>query len=255
VPQNFIACDRDQAFLLPPSLLEWVPEDHLVWTILGAVAELDLSAIYAVYRPDGHGRPAYEPSMMVALLLYAYAKGNRSSREIERRCREDVAYVVITARRAPDHSTLAEFRRRHERALADLFSGVLGLCRKVGLVKVGLIAIDGMNLHANASQHANRDYRRIAAELLEDAERVDREEDERFGKQRRGDELPEQLHTAQGRRDALRQAKRELDAERGVDPVPWTLERLGRKARAGRMSTCHEPVRRTRRSSAARRLS
>jgi transposase len=214
MPQNFIACDREQAFLLPPSLLEWVPEDHLVWTILGAVAELDLSAIYAVYRRDGHGRPAYEPSMMVALLLYAYAKGNRSSREIERKCREDVAYMVITARRAPDHSTIAEFRCRHERALAELFTGVLGLCRKVGLVKVGLIAIDGMKLHANASQHANRDYRRIAEELLSEAERVDREEDERFGEQRRGDELPEQLQTAQGRRDALRQAKRELDAER-----------------------------------------
>ena len=158
--------------MLPPSLLEWVPEDHLVWTILGAVAELDLSAIYAVYRPDGHGRPAYEPSMMVALLLYGYAKGNRSSREIERKCREDVAYMVITARRAPDHSTIAEFRRQHERALADLFTGVLGLCRKVGLVKVGLIAIDGTKLHANASQHSNRDYRRIAEELLEDSERV-----------------------------------------------------------------------------------
>ena len=225
MPQNFIACDREQAFLLPPSLLEWVPEDHLVWTILGAVAELDLSAIYAVYRRDGHGRPAYEPSMMVALLLYAYAKGNRSSREIERTCREDVAYMVITARVAPDHSTIAEFRCRHERALAELFTGVLGLCRKVGLVKVGLIAIDGMKLHANASQHANRDFRRIAEELLSDAERVDREEDERFGAQGRGDELPEQLQTAQGRRDALRRAKRELEAEREPSDADEQLTR------------------------------
>ena len=106
--------------------------------------------------------------------------------------------MVITARGAPDHSTIAEFRCRHERALAELFTGVLGLCRKVGLVKVGLIAIDGMKLHANASQHANRDFRRIAEELLSDAERVDREEDERFGEQRRGDELPEQLQHRAG---------------------------------------------------------
>jgi transposase len=191
MPQVLIACDRDQSFLLPPSLLDWVPEDHLVWTILGAVAELDLSVIYGAYRPDGHGRPAVEPSMMVALLLYAYAKGDRSSREIERRCREDVACMVISARRAPDDSTIAEFRRRHEAVLADLFTGVLGLCGKVGLVRVGLIAIDGMRLHANALQHSNRDFRRVVEEVLRDAERVDREEDERFGKDRRGDELPE----------------------------------------------------------------
>ena len=180
--QNFIACDREQSFLLPPSLLEWVPEDHLVWTILGAVDELDLTGIYRAYRPDGHGRPAYEPRMMVALLLYSYSKGIQSSREIERRCREDVAFMVITARRVPDHSTIAEFRRRHEAALAGLLTGVLGLCRKAGLVRVGLLAVDGMKLHANASQHANRDYQRIAEELLAEAERVDREEDERWGR-------------------------------------------------------------------------
>jgi transposase len=218
MPRNFIACDREQAFLLPPSLLEWVPGDHLVWTILGAVDELDLTGIYRAYRPDGHGRPAYEPRMMVALLLYSYSKGIQSSREIERKCQEDVAFMVITALAAPDHSTIAEFRRRHEAALAELFTGVLGLCRKAGLVKVGLLAVDGMKLHANASQHANRDYRRIAEELLAEAERVDREEDERFGKDRRGDELPEQLRTPEGRRAAFRQAKLELDSDQEEPP-------------------------------------
>ena len=213
MPQVFIACDRDQEMLLPPSLLDWVPEDHLVWTILGAVEELDLSAFYGVYRADGHGRPAYEPSMMVALLLYSYAKGNRSSRGIERECRENVAYKLITAQGVPDHSTIADFRRRHEAALADLFTGVLGLCRKVGLVSVGLIAIDGMKLHASASQHSNRDYRRIVEEILEEADRVDREEDERFG-ERRGDELPERLQTRDGARAALREALGDLDAGR-----------------------------------------
>lgn len=152
------------------------------------------------------------------MLLYAYVLGIQSSREIERKCREDVAFMVIAALAAPDHSTIAEFRRRHERALAELFTGVLRLCREAGLVKVGLLGLDGMKLHANASQHANRDYGRIAEELLAEAERVDRDEDERFGKDRRGDELPAQLRTAEGRRAAFRQAKLELDSERDEPP-------------------------------------
>src|SRR6059058_3422083 len=136
--QNFIAADREQVLLLPPSLCDWLPEDHLVWTILDAVAEMNLDAFYSAYPADGHGRPAYEPSMMVALLLYAYARGNRSSRGIERECQEDVAYRVIAANRVPDHSTVAEFRKRHEVALSGLFGEVLELCREAGLVRVGV---------------------------------------------------------------------------------------------------------------------
>jgi transposase len=213
MPQNFIAVDRDQAFLMPPSLRDWVAEDHLVWTVLAAVAEMDLSALYAAYRPDGHGRPAYEPSLMVALLMYAYSQGNRSSRGIERKCREDVAYRVIAANLVPDHSTIAEFRARHETALAGLFSEVLGLCRAAGMVNVGVIAVDGTKVHANASNMANRDYRQIALEILKEADRIDREEDELYGDQR-GDELPEHLRTPEGRRAALKEAKRRLDRER-----------------------------------------
>jgi transposase len=216
MPQNFIACDRDQGLLMPPSVLDWVAEDHLVWTILGAVEEMDLTAIYETYRPDGHGRPAYEPAMMVALLLYAYSQGNRSSRGIERKCREDVAYMVIAARRMPDHSTIAEFRRRHETALAGLFTQVLALCRRAGLVKVGIVAIDGTKISANASMDSNRSFEQIARELLADAAETDRLEDELHG-DARGDELPEQLCTHEGRRSALRDAKRELDAEREHD--------------------------------------
>jgi transposase len=152
MPPNFIECDREQAFLMPPSLRDWVPEDHLVWTILEAVDEMDLSGFYADYRADGHGRPAYDPGMMVALLLYAYARGNRSSRGIERACVEDVAYRVICSNLVPDHSTIAEFRRRHETALAELFTSVLSLCRKAGLVRVGVVAIDGTKVAANASR-------------------------------------------------------------------------------------------------------
>src|SRR5919201_2955746 len=147
---RFIGCDREQVFLMPPSLRDWVPEGHLVWTVLDAVGELDLSTIYADYRDDGRGRPAYEPSMMVVLLLYAYARGNRSSRGIERECHEDVAYRVIAANRVPDHSTIAEFRKRHEVALADLFGEVLKLCGAAGVGRGGVVAGGGAKKGANA---------------------------------------------------------------------------------------------------------
>ena len=198
---------------MPPSLLDWVPEDHLVWTILDAVEEMDLSAFYADYRGDGHGRPAYDPRMMVALLLYAYARGNRSSRGIERACVEDVAYRVICSNLVPDHSTIAEFRVRHEAALAELFTGVLGLCRRAGLVSVGVVAIDGTKVRANAARTANRGYEQIAREILAEAAETDRREDELYG-EARGDELPERLRTSQGRRAALRAAKEGLERER-----------------------------------------
>jgi transposase len=142
--------------LLPPSLREWLPEGHLAWFVIEAVAELDLAPFYAAYRDDGWGRAAREPAMMVALLLYSYAIGERSSRGVERRCVEDIAFRVITANQAPDHATVARFRARHENALAELFSGVLGLCADAGLVRVGVLAIDGTKVHANASQHATR---------------------------------------------------------------------------------------------------
>src|SRR5829696_3785221 len=160
--QRFVACDREQVFLMPPDVREWLPEGHLAWFVIDAVAELDLSAFYAVYRPDGHGRAAYEPAMMVALLLYGYARGVRSSRTIERACEEDVAYRVIAANQRPDHATLARFVERHEDALAGLFSEVLGLCAEAGLVGAGVIAIDGTKVAANASRDADRDYEQIA---------------------------------------------------------------------------------------------
>src|SRR5438477_10207682 len=122
--------------LLPPDLTEWVPDDHLVWSILGAVDQMDLGAFSRADRANGQGRAAYEPSMMVALLMYSYARGNRSSRAIERACREDVTYKLITAMAIPDHSTIAEFRRRHEKALGELFTAGLGLCRGAGLGEV-----------------------------------------------------------------------------------------------------------------------
>src|SRR5436190_2260057 len=210
---NFLACDREQAFLMPPDPRDWLPEDHLAWFVLASVEEMDLAAFYGSYRQDGWGRAAFEPSMMVALLMYAYAQGERSSRGIERRCVEDVAYRVIAAQQAPDHATIARFRVRHEAALAGLFSEVLGLCRESGLVKVGVIAIDGTKVHANASHHCNLDYEQLAREILKEAGEVDAAEDELYG-DARGDELPEHLRTREGRRAALREAKEKLARER-----------------------------------------
>ena len=221
MPQNFLACDREQELLLPPSLREWLPENHLAWCVIDAVGEIDLAAFYSAYRADGWGRAAHEPAMMVALLLYAYAVGERSSRRIERHCEHDVAFRVIAANRVPDHATIARFRVRHEAALAELFGEVLALCAEAGLVEVGVIAVDGTKVHANASQHATRDYEQIAAEILAEADAVDRAEDERYG-ERRGDELPQEFSTAQGRRGWLREAKKRLEERRAEEsrPIP-----------------------------------
>src|SRR3954463_12321410 len=219
--QNFIACDREQELLLPPSLREWLPPDHLAWFVLDAVDAMDLKAFFAGYRDDGWGRAAHDPAMMVALLVYAYAIGERSSRRIERRCHDDVAVRVIAANQAPDHTTIARFRQRHERPLGDLFGEVLELCAEAGLVHVEVIAVDGTKVHANASQHANRDYEQLAREILDEAGRVDAAEGGRFG-DRRGDELPGEVVAFQGRRGGLREAKRRLDEGRAQEarPIP-----------------------------------
>jgi transposase len=199
---NFVAGDRDQLLLMPPSLAEWLPADHLAWFVLDVVVELDVSAFVAVYRADGRGGAAYEPSMMVALLVYAYCVGERSRRVIERRCAEDVAFRVIVANRLPDHATLARFRATHEDALAELFGQVLGLCARAGLVKAGLVAVDGTRVEANASRAANRSAEQLAKEILDDAATVDAEEDARLGAAR-GDELPAEL-TGSGRQARIR---------------------------------------------------
>jgi transposase len=211
---NFVGCDRGQLLLMPPSLTDWLPENHLVWTVLGAVERMDLDRFNEAYRLGAAGRAPYDPAMMVALLLYAYARGNRSSRGIERACWEDVAYKVITGMRTPDHSTIAEFRRRHEAEIAELFDDVLGLCREAGLVSVGVITIDGTKIKASASMDQNRSYSELVKEILREAEEADQREDELYGNDR-GDELPEQLRTPESRRDALAEAKRRIEDRKG----------------------------------------
>lgn len=154
--QNFLSCDREQDFLMPPSVREWLPAGHLAWWLLDVLEQLDLTAFYAEYRADGSGRAAHDPQMMVGLLLYAYAVGERSSREIERRCAQDVAFRVMAANRAPDHTTINRFRKRHADRLAGLFVQVLAICARAGMVRVGLVAVDGNKLAANAGLSANR---------------------------------------------------------------------------------------------------
>ena len=212
MPQNFIDSYREQGFLLPPDVREWLAADHLAWFVIDAVAEMDLRAFYAAYRADGHGRAAYEPSMMVTLVLFAYATKQRSSRAIECHCRQDVAYRVISGNVVPDHATIARFVVRHEAALAELFGEVLALCDQAGLVRPGVVAIDGTRLAGNASPEASRQFERIAREILAEAKATDEAEDQLYG-EARGDELPDQLRTAEGRREFFRQTKRKRHRE------------------------------------------
>src|SRR5215210_2592058 len=210
--QNFISGDRDQVLLLPPDVRSWLPGGHLALFVIDAVEELDLAALYARYRVDGHGRPAYDPAVMVALILYAYAKGVRSAREIERRCVEDVAFRVVAANLAPDHATIARFRAGHEQALGALFGQVLSMCERAGLVRAGIVAVDSTKIAANASGLANLDYEQLAREVLAEAAAVDAAEDELYG-EARGDELPPELADPKTRRTRIRELMVELDAE------------------------------------------
>jgi transposase len=232
---NFLSCERDQQLLMPTDLREWLPADHLAWFVLDTVEELDLDPFYRAYRDDGWGRAAHDPQMMVALCLYAYATGERSARRIERRCQEDVAYRVIAANRAPDHSTIARFRSRHADELAELFGQILGLCEKAGLVSVGTIALDGTRIVANAADSANRSYSQLAREILEEAARVDAAEDEQYG-EARGDELPPELADPRTRRERLREAKRRLDEEHAAkraEMAAWERAKAEYSARTG----------------------
>ena len=219
--QNFLTCDRDQELLLPPSLKDWLPDDHLAWFVIDAVDELDLSEFYADYREDGWGAAAHDPKMMVALFIYAYSMGVRSARQIERHCQVDVAFRVICANSTPDHATIARFLKRHERAIAELFGGVLELCARSGLVKVGVVSVDGTKIGASATHHANRTYQQIAEEIVKEAAEIDALEDELYG-EARGDELPEGFRTSTERRARFREAKQKLEEERKAkaEPVP-----------------------------------
>jgi transposase len=222
--KRFRVCSLDQEFLLPPSLQDWLPQDHLARFIADVVNELDLSAIYAEYeRKDGRGLSAYHPLLMTRLLLYGYCIGTTSSRKIEKATYDNVAFRYLSADQHPDHDTLASFRQEHLKALAGLFVQALRLCQKAGLVKLGNVAIDGTKIKANASTHRSVDYQEISEReqhwrseverLLNQAQRTDQQEDQSFGVSQPADPLPEDLANAQKRLQRLQQAKTELEQE------------------------------------------
>src|SRR5579863_757355 len=217
---NFKECDREQLYLMPPSVREWLPEGDLALFIIDAVSQMDVKPFYLKYRPDGRGQAAFEPSMMVCLLLYAYAIGIRSSRQIERLCERDIAFKVIAANEVPDHCTIARFRQENGKELERLFTEVLKLCAKAGLVKVGVVALDGTKLRANAALEGNRTYEHIEKEvgkMLKEAEATDAKEDGLLGREHRGDELPEELRERNSRLRRLLECKRRLEEEAGAE--------------------------------------
>lgn len=214
---NYTECNRDQLYLLPPSMKEWLPEDHLAWFLIDAVGQMDLSAFHAAHRTDGKGQKAHHPEMMLSVLLYAYCQGERSSRRIERHCLESVPCRILAADTAPDHCAFARFRKRHTQAMKSLFVEILRLCAEAGLVKAGKVNLDGTKMKANASLAANRTEEALAEEIermLAEAETRDAEEDKAFGKDKRGDELPKNLRSREERRRRLEEARQRLEGER-----------------------------------------
>ena len=220
--KTFRPYDPDQMLLMPPSLADWVPEDHLARFVRDVVEALDLSAIEDVYTEE-RGYPPYDPRMMVGVLLYAYCTGTYSARKIATKLVDSVAFRFLAAGNQPDFRTLSEFRRRHGEALAALFTQGLRLCRQAGLVKLGRVAIDGTKITANASKHKAMSYGRMRTQeaaleqevhaLLRQAEAADREDDRRYGPERRGDELPAELARRESRLQKIREAKAALEAE------------------------------------------
>ena len=220
----------EQDLLLPPSLREWLPEDHLAFFVSDVIDQLDLTAITNMYEDEERGYPPYHPVMLTKVLVYAYCIGVFSSRKIQRRLIEDVAFRVLAAGNQPDFRTIADFRNRHLPALRGFFEQVLRLARELGAPRVGRVALDGSKIKANASKHKAMSYGRMrekqrqlrdeVKDLLAQAEAADAAEDARFGADRRGDELPAELQRRESRLKRIREAKRALEARRRRRPRP-----------------------------------
>jgi transposase len=212
----------EQDLLLPPSLRDWLPEDHLAYFVSDLIDQLDLSAITAVYEDEDRGYPPYHPVMLTKVLVYGYCVGVFSSRRIQRRLREDIAFRVLAAGNEPDFRTVADFRKRHLTALHGFFEQVLQMARELGAARVGRVAIDGSKVKANASKHKAMSYGRMrdkqkqlrdeVAQLLAQAEAADAADDAEYGADRRGDELPAELQRRESRLKRIREAKRALEA-------------------------------------------
>ena len=215
--------EPDQQLLLPAALQEWLPDDHLAYFISDVVDQLDMSKVTARYERERRGGPPYHPRMMVKVLLYGYCVGVASSRRIAQRLHEDIAFRVLAANNTPDFRTISDFRKDNVDALSGLFVQVLALCQQAGLVKLGHVPLDGTKVKANASKHKAMSYQRMkekaaqlaaeVAELLRQAQAADDEEDRRYGKDKRGDELPQELAFREGRLEKIREAMAALEAE------------------------------------------
>jgi transposase len=231
--------EPDQTYLLPPSLKEWLPKSHLAYFIDDLVDELDLSEITREYEGEDRGYPPYHPVMMTKVLVYGYCVGKPSSRRIQKELEEDVAFRVLAAENLPDFRTISDFRKRHLKALAEIFCQVLQLCQKAGLVKLGHVALDGTKIKANASKHKAMSYDRMCKteaelekeveRLLHEAERVDAREDALYGIDKRGDELPEELTRRETRLKKIREAKKALEEEARLEAAKKTAERVAKE--------------------------
>jgi transposase len=239
VDKTFRPFDPDQVLLLPPSLDDWLPAEHLARFVAEIVDEhLDLSRIRAAYT-EGRGAPPYDPRLMVRLLLYGYITGVRSSRAIEKRCIDDVPFRWLAAGAAPDFRAIARFRKRHLSALGQLFLQALELCQAAGMVRLGRVALDGTKVRANASKRKAMSYARLTdkekilaaevSDLLAEAARVDAAEDAQYGKDRRGDELPAELARRESRLAKLRQAKKALEEQAAQAAAEHAAELARRK--------------------------
>lgn len=240
--KRFRVCDLNQPFLVPPSLQDWLPEDHLARFLADVTNELDLSRIYAEYeRGDGRGLSAYHPLLLTRLLLYGYSIGVTSSRAIEKATYDNVAFRYLAADQHPDHDTIASFRQQHLEALAGLFLQALRLCEKAGLVKLGNVAIDGTKILANASTRRSATHQKLSErerywestveQLLTEAQRTDEQEDQRFGKGQPADPLPAELANAQSRLERIRRAKAELEQEAQQELEAAKVNHIGKRGR------------------------
>lgn len=268
---NFHPVNRDQEFMLPVNMADWLPRDHFVYFVIDLVGQLDLAEFLAAYRPDGKGGAAYDPTMMVALFAYAYCDGERSSRRIEEHCRTDIAYRIITGGRVPDHSTVARFRERHEEAFAAVFTLILGVCLKAGMGDLSLAAIDGSKFRCPASLRANRtrvsivkeitrltdeieaELARITAEMLAESRRADLADDVLDGPPPPPREpgvlpevvgLPRKLHGKAARRARLVEARDTLDDDYRAECADYDrrmAERAAKEAATGRKTRGRKP--------------
>lgn len=240
--KRFRVCDLNQPFLVPPSLQDWLPEDHLARFVADVTNELDLSRIYAEYeRSDGRGLSAYHPLLLTRLLLYGYSIGVTSSRAIERATHDNVAFRYLAADQHPDHDTIANFRQAHLEALSGLFVQALRLCEKAGLVKLGNVAIDGTKILANASTRHSVTHRKLSERerywetaverLFAEAQQTDEQEDQRFGKGQPADPLPADLASVQSRLERIRRAKAELEKEAQQELEAAQVNHIGKRGR------------------------